>query len=746
MPQKNKKPRGYWDNFENVRAELLAFMQEHDLTAIPARAVFVKHKRQDLSNAIGNQGGSYAVAQKMGLQLAHGHKPLGYWNDFENLRRELLVAMEENGWQVIPIQPKLIAVGRHDLALAMTKHGGIYKVAERLSIGLETDEKPNGYWTLETTLCELREFIAEHKLNSFPTDSQLEEYNRQDLKNAIRHNGGTFKVAPLLGLLSKNRPADYWTVERLTTEIAAYMEEKGLDTLPLLTILLEDGRLDLLNAIAKFGGIHKVAKMMGKRTSGRARPIGYWTEETLRLEFEKFFVENGFRKIPTYDELVAMGRQDLTGAMVKFGGVYKVAEILGVEISATGKPNGYWTLENTRKELLDFMSSTNMTAMPSGRQLQDAGRTDLLGAIQKFGGIYECARLFSLEIQSRSVEITVQTGENSFRTKNITIRKKQPSYWTLENLKKEIYTLIEDNGLDYFPTTTFLYDQHRSDLVAAIGKHGGVFVVAKAFGIPLNTRKPMGYWTIETIQEELLALMEQNGFTRLPTKTFFEDSGRYDLLSAIGLRGGLTQIAELLGLEMENPYRPAGYWTLDNLEIELVHFLEENNLDTMPSMEFIKSAGRGDLEGAIAKFGGVQKVCQALGIEINFDPEKAFNHFTCNAEDGHFCYSKNEKIIDDWLYSHGVQHEKEVHYPYHEKYNQSNYVCDWLCGDIYLEYAGMMNIARYARSIQNKKALAGDLGLKLEILLPENINDISNKLIDIFHLEDNYPRQLLLFG
>jgi molybdenum-dependent DNA-binding transcriptional regulator ModE len=724
MPHK-RKPLGYWNSFTNLRAELLAFMQEHGLVNIPAHIVFIRNGRTDLSNAIAQHGGSYAVALKLGIPLAHNKKPQKYWNDFENLKRELLAAMKENDWQVIPIQPKFVSAGRADIVNAITKHGGIYKVAEQLGISVETDEKPNGYWTLEVTISELQEFITEHQLGSFPTKTELETHDRHDLINAIHRNGGTYRMATLLGLTPKNKPPDYWTAENLIAEINAYMENKGMETLPLLATMLEDERQDLVNAISKFGGIHKVAAMMGKRTSGKARPMGYWTEETLRIEFEKFFEEVGFRKIPTYDELVALGRQDLTGALAKFGGVYRVGELLGVDISATGKPNGYWTLEKTRECLFEFMTSANLTTMPSGRQLLDAGRGDLLGAIDKHGGIYECARLFSLNADSLM---------------------KPRSYWDcLTNVKTEIRAFMEENCLESFPTTTFLYQQRRSDLVSASGKHGGVFAVAKACEIQYDSRKPFGYWNFETIKIELFELMEQNGFTRLPTKTFFEESGRYDLLNAIGQHGGLNHMAKLLKLEMENPYRIAGYWTLENLEKELVQFIEENNLDMMPSMEFIKSAGRGDLEGAIAKFGGILKVCQAVGIEINFDAERAFHHTVCDAEDGHFCYSKNEKIIDDWLYRHGIRHGKEVIYPYHEKYNQSHYVCDWLCGDIYIEYAGMMNLTRYARSIESKRALAQDLGLKLVVLEPKDMDDLEDRLCELFHLESHRPRQLSLF-
>jgi hypothetical protein len=726
-----RKPHGYWENFDNLQAELLVFLQENGLSAFPTRDVFVKCHRADLSNAIGHHGGSYPVAQKMGLILAHNKKPQKYWNDFENLKRELLEALEENGWEAIPIQSKLVAAGRADICIAMTKHGGIYKVSERVGVRLETDEKPNGYWTLEVTIRELEEFLKVHPFENFPTKRELVSYNRFDLINAIKHNGGVHKIAQMVNRKPTGKPANYWSEENLINGITAFMEENGMDTVPLIPDLKDARRHDIVSAIRKFGGIYNVAELMGKKVTSKSKHTGYWTIENLRLEIENLLTKYHLQKIPTYAELAEMDRWDLTGAITKFGGIYKVGDMLGLEVRATGKPNGYWTLENTKNELFAFMKSNNLTDMPSGLRIRDAGRIDLLGAIQKHGGFYELSNLFSLKIP--------------IKLKRASIRKKRESYWTLETIKKEITEYMEVNGMDYFPTTTLLYEQHRSDLVGAIGKFGGVHRVADSINIPTNTSKPSGYWNLSTIEKELFELMKQNSFTKMPTKNFFEESERYDLLNAMASHGGMNQIALLFGMGMENPQRPTGYWTLENLEIELVQFLEQNNLDAMPSMEFIKSAGRGDLEGAIAKFGGIWKVCQSLGINMTFDPELAFHHETSYAEDGHFCFSRNEKVIDEWLYSHGIQHEKEVRYPYHEKYNKFNYVCDWLCGDIYLEFAGMMNIARYARSIQNKLALAEELGLNLVILSLEDVGEFDKKLCGLFHLETNNPSQLHLF-
>jgi len=721
-----RKPAGYWDNFENLRSELLEFIHTHSLDAMPTQSMLVENSRNDLCRAITLNGGFFEVAKKCGFKIHNAHKPPKYWNDFENLKIELIEAIKKNGWSGIPIQPELIAAGRSDLVNALRKHGGIYKVAQRLSLGVATDEKPNGYWTLENMRMELNEFISINQLEKMPTITYMQSKGRFDLIHGIDLHGGIYKVAELMNLprASKNKPKDYWTYENLVAELTAYIDENALTALPLIGDLVRAGRNDLVSAIHKHGGIHHIASKMNLKISSGNKPMNYWTPENLKAELQEFMQEYKFETIPLHLTLIEMGRPDIAAAIQKFGGLNKVAGQLGLELTSTSKPNGYWTIDTLRKELFDFLASINSTTMPIKARFEKENRKDLLGAISKFGGIYEVARIFSLKTDAWH---------------------KPKSYWNEENLKAEILSFMEDNNLEIFPTTTMLYSQRKHSIVAAIGNYGGVFKVAEMMELSVTSRKPDGYWTLDNIKSELLEFMVANGFTKMPTKTFFETSGRVDLLGGMSKFGGMVQVAKMLELEMENPYRNPGSWTFETLGEELMKFMEENEIDKMPTMNFIKEAGRGDLEGAIAKFGGILKVCKELGIEINFNPELAFHHESGLSEDGHYCYSRSEKIIDDWLYSHGIEHEKEVRYPYHEKFNQFNYVCDWLCGDLYLEYAGMMNIARYAKSIENKISLANDLELNLVILQPDDMKEMHNKLCDLFGISSDMPRQMPLF-
>jgi len=95
----------------------------------------------------------------------------------------------------------------------------------------------------------------------------------------------------------------------------------------------------------------------------------------------------------------------------------------------------------------------------------------------------------------------------------------------------------------------------------------------------------------------------------------------------------------------------------------------------------------------------------------------------CFAADGHPCRSLAERVVDDWLASRSIAHTLEPTYP------GSNKRADWLLADgTFIEYAGMMGDADYRARMEEKRRLAGAAGVRLVILLPEDLVDLSRVL------------------
>src|SRR5260370_39659314 len=123
---------------------------------------------------------------------------------------------------------------------------------------------------------------------------------------------------------------------------------------------------------------------------------GHWTRETLAEELRAFMREHHLESMPTADTLIRAGRGDLSGAVTKLGGFPAIAREVGIPGSGK-RPAHSWTLEAIRQELITFAAERGYPdIMPRQRDLQEAGRFDLVKAIQEAGGALVIARQFGL--------------------------------------------------------------------------------------------------------------------------------------------------------------------------------------------------------------------------------------------------------------------------------------------------------------------------------------------------------------
>ena len=79
-----------------------------------------------------------------------------------------------------------------------------------------------------------------------------------------------------------------------------------------------------------------------------------------------------------------------------------------------------------------------------------------------------------------------------------------------------------------------------------------------------------------------------------------------------------------------------------------------------------------------------------------------------------------EKTIDDLLTTHALEHHREVLYP------DSNYRFDFVVGDLYMEYFGLMGDAQYEAKVKAKLSMCETLGLKLLAVYPQDLLDLAS--------------------
>ena len=463
----------------------------------------------------------------------------GYWEEFSNLKRELLTFIKEHGTPgMMPTQPELKKAGRSDLHRAIWKHGGSPGVAGKIGLELAFKRKQTGYWEDFSNLKrELLAFIQEHGTSGvMPTHEELTEARRSDLVNGIRKHGGQQSVAEQLGLTYAKKRQHYWKdFSNLKRELLAFIEEHGTPGVMLTHEELQKvERSDLSTAIRKHGGISVVAEKLGLELTYTTKQHGYWDDfSNIERELLAFIDKYGTLGVmPTSKELREAGRHDLANAIAKHGGYLTVTELLGLALTHTRKPFGYWhDFSNFVRELLTFIEEYGtLGIMPTHEELKKADRGDLSTAIQKHGGQQSVAEKLGL-----------------------TYAKKRDGYWDeFSTVEHELMTFIEKQGSPgVMPTSEEFIKVGRSDLQAAIQKHGGQRAVAERLGLRLAyTAKPSGYWDdFSNLEAQISAFIEEHGNPGImPTRERLKEAERGDLVPAIHKQGGFSVVARRLGL------------------------------------------------------------------------------------------------------------------------------------------------------------------------------------------------------
>lgn len=150
-------------------------------------------------------------------------------------------------------------------------------------------------------------------------------------------------------------------------------------------------------------------------------------------------------------------------------------------------------------------------------------------------------------------------------------------------------------------------------------------------------------------------------------------------------------------------------------------------------IEFYKKYGRIPLKrefhrysAARERFGDWNNAIKVAG----FKPNPVMFSDNCVANDGHSCDSVAEKMIDDYLYSQNIPHQRCIPYP------ESECTIDFKIGDTFVEYFGLAGEhSRYDELRKIKQGLVRKFRLKLVEIYPKDLipfsklESILNKII-----------------
>ncbi|MDP9370325.1 MAG: hypothetical protein M3Q03_18975 [Chloroflexota bacterium] len=348
-------------------------------------------------------------------------------------------------------------------------------------------------------------------------------------------------------------PARKWTaVEDLRPHLDPIVEV--LQRMPRQSELTERGRADLTNQIVRFGGYRKVAEKLGYPYTAKKS----WSHvEDLRPYLDPIVRELG--RMPGQLDLKRRRRADLLGAVSKFGGPRRVADLLGYSYSG---PQRWTDVEDLRPHLNPIV--TELERMPTNAELHARGLSSVGAAIGKFGGFPAVAAVLGYP-----------------HTERIAWR-------TVDDLRPHLDPWVAN--LKRMPRKRELLQQRRHDLISAIHEFGGVAKVALALGYPYTPRN--SFADISDLRTHLDPFVRELG--RVPSRKELQAAGRSDLDDAISRFGGRRVVAAELGYRYDGRQQ---WSSLEDLRVHLDPIVAV--LERFPNQADLIARGRADLVGAI---------------------------------------------------------------------------------------------------------------------------------------------------
>ncbi len=339
-------------------------------------------------------------------------KPRGYWENQDNLKREIGTFLERQGRSptVLPTKKELDKSGRFDLSYAIRRNGGYLECAKRL--GMTTAQHPKGYWKYGLAP-ELRSFAVTCGMSHMPSGRDLANLGRNDIVDAILAVGGYRNAAKIAGLGMRGdhemRVArdDSSVAGRVARELRQFLHKFPCDMrsiMPTSVVMVEAGREDLANKVRDCGGWVYYARQLGLRFGMKRKSCKFWwCKSNLYNELHLYMIsryggwhyplrKSDKKYIPTLNMLKRDGRLDIAFAIERYhGGEEVYARRHGMVVANdpvdVACVEGLLVWATFERELMKWVRHHGGAGiMPSTDDFVGKGRHDLIYGTLHHGG------------------------------------------------------------------------------------------------------------------------------------------------------------------------------------------------------------------------------------------------------------------------------------------------------------------------------------------------------------------------
>lgn len=589
MKSLNRKPKGYWENFENVKHEVMPLITK--LGRFPSNNEMTKAGMSSLARFIGKyHGGIIAVAKKLNIQSYDefiGRNSKNTWNK-ENVTKLFKEYIKNKKIDYYPSRYDFDNEGS-GLYIGITQVFGSYESFKKhlTSIGVTLKKKPKDQkWTYESAIIALQPIVA--KLGHFPSQSDLDKLNYKGLRGYISKNNLLDSLKLKLGVSSKirkntvSRQSGYWSnTNNILNELNTVYKTYG--RIPTGKEMLELG----------YGGLSIHLKKLPREVLEK---YNYYSKSILIKTKDGHYVRSNYELL--FDNYLSYNNiQHSTEGQITNTNDNKYQFDFKLNLNSNTIYVEIWGYTRGRNELEIKYHEKRLKKENIYRSL----KLDLIGIQadifdKPFSEIYEyftnCISAFDINYKAKPLDLNQLLWGSIYNENSLTE--------TLQNI-------IKDNK-GYFPTTGQLRKIKNGDgLVSQIQKFGGVQYFKNK--LKVDSKAYESKWSIEFLKNELNVI---NGLKYLPSYNELEALNRIDIFGGIQKHGGFKKVAKLLNIPTRNKYLKTlpkiskSKWTKEHLIKELNPiFLKYGKI---PSEIKLIAIGRGDISFGIKKNGGFKKI------------------------------------------------------------------------------------------------------------------------------------------
>ncbi|MEA4850481.1 MAG: hypothetical protein VB126_03390 [Paludibacter sp.] len=661
-----RKPKGYWENFQNVKKEIIPLIQKYG--RFPSNNEMVHEGKSSLARFIAKyHGGIIEVAKKLEVQTydeSIGRNKANTWN-IENVEIEFINYIQNKNITYYPSRYEIIENGSN-FYTGITQVFGTYENFKKhlLSKGFSFSKKPKEIkWTLESAIKELEPIVEE--IGYFPSQSDLDKLKLVGLRGYISKNKLLdslkihFNVKSKLRKNTVSRPSGYWDdSENILKELNNVYTDFG--RIPTNKELLELGYGSLALHLKKLPDeILEKYNYFSKSILIKTKD-GHYVRSNYELLFDNFLSYNNIKHISegiistnsiqkylfdfklilsskkvVYVEIWGFTRQrnvqekEYHEKRIKKEEVYKSLKLNLIGIPADIYEQSFSEIyKYFTNSILEFNESfvakpLDINYLLWGSTYNENTLIETLEVIIKNnGGFFPSTNEIRLLNNGEGLISQIQKfgGVQYFKDKLNVDSNIKGSKWTLTKLKNEIESL---NGLQYLPSYNELKDFNRLDILGGIQKNGGFKQVALQLKIPTcssylkeNPKELKTKWTIDYLLSELEPIIRQ--YNTIPSETSLIKLGRGDLVVGIKINGGFVKMKERLSIDSSRKK-----WNEENVLSEIKNFIVLNG--EFPTTKLLKSQNRSNLIAGINSLGGFNYFRIKLGYTFSKHGKKCFS-------------------------------------------------------------------------------------------------------------------------